>query len=70
MAATKVQKKSAIDPDTNVIKLRSEWNGHSANMARTSKSPGAYLWKTKGMTLFKYEHRETSETPQLMRGAR
>lgn len=66
MAASKVQLKSAIDPDTNVIKLCSELNGHSANMAATSKSPGAYLLKTKGMTLFKYEHWGTSETPELM----
>lgn len=27
-------------------------------MALISKSQGAYLWKTKAMTLFKYEHEE------------
>lgn len=41
--APKLQGKPAIDPDTNIIKLRSELNVHSENMAPVSKSLGAPL---------------------------
>lgn len=34
-------------------------------MALISKTLGAYHCKTKGMTLFKYERRGTSQTPEV-----
>lgn len=41
--------KSAIDPDTNIIKLLAELNGHSANMAAISESPGGLTSEREGV---------------------